>query len=315
MSNVSGAGTRWNAPNYLGDLFLIGANQTPFLGILGGLEGARTKVTKDFEFSLASPYALEAAAQPAITETASLTAPTAVTYVRGQDVNTVQIFQKQVSLSYSKLSSMRNLSGLAIAGNEPADTDELAFQKAAAMRQVAVDMEFTFLQGAYQKATNAGVAAKTRGIIAACTTSTVAASAAAFSKTLLDQLLRAMAGNGAVFQTMTLFANAFQVNSISDEYGYAPMSTTTGGIAVQTILTDFCTLAVKFDPFMPTDTILIADMAWCAPVCLPVPGKGTIFYETLSKTGAGESGQIYGQFGLDYGPEEYHGTITGLATS
>ena len=34
-----------------------------------------------------------------------------------------------------------------------------------------------------------------------------------------------------------------------------------------------------------------------------------------SKTGAAEKGQIYMQAGLDYGAEEYHGKITGLATS
>ena len=45
------------------------------------------------------------------------------------------------------------------------------------------------------------------------------------------------------------------------------------------------------------------------------PGKGVLFYEELSKTGASEKGQIYGQLGLDYGPEEFHGKITGLATS
>jgi hypothetical protein len=61
--------------------------------------------------------------------------------------------------------------------------------------------------------------------------------------------------------------------------------------------------------------LLIADLAVCSPVFLPVPEKGVLFYEELSKTGASEKGQIYGQIGLDYGPEEYHGTITSLATS
>ena len=51
------------------------------------------------------------------------------------------------------------------------------------------------------------------------------------------------------------------------------------------------------------------------PVALPVPGKGILFYEALSKTGAAEKGQIYGQLGIDYGPEEFHGTITGLKTT
>jgi hypothetical protein len=47
----------------------------------------------------------------------------------------------------------------------------------------------------------------------------------------------------------------------------------------------------------------------------PVPEKGVLFFEELSKTGASEKGQLFGMLGLDYGPEEYHGKITGLTTS
>jgi len=48
---------------------------------------------------------------------------------------------------------------------------------------------------------------------------------------------------------------------------------------------------------------------------LPVPGKGVLFYEELSKVGAAETGQIFGQFGLDYGPKEFIGKISGLSVS
>jgi hypothetical protein len=55
-------------------------------------------------------------------------------------------------------------------------------------------------------------------------------------------------------------------------------------------------------------------------VTQPVPGKsylpdGMFFLEELSKTGAAEKYQMYGQLSLDYGSQKYHGTITGLATS
>jgi len=50
-------------------------------------------------------------------------------------------------------------------------------------------------------------------------------------------------------------------------------------------------------------------------VFCPVPGKGLLFYDEVAKSGASNGGQLYGQIGLDYGAEEYHGTITGLATS
>ena len=84
---------------------------------------------------------------------------------------------------------------------------------------------------------------------------------------------------------------------------------------IKQIETDFAMLGVVWAPQMVTSTLLIADLAFCSPVFLPVPEKGVLFYEELARTGASEKGQIYGQMGLDYGPEEYHGKITSLSTS
>jgi len=320
MANTNAAGTVWNCPNYTGELYLIGANQTPFLNMAGGLQGGRVRVVGDFQFPMAQPWALESASQPAITETDSLTAPTAWTYVREQDVNTVQIHQKQVSISYAKQSVTGQVTAdgttglIDITDGQPVQ-NERDFQIAANMRQIAVDVEYTFLNGAYQQATAANVAAKTRGIITACTTNTVAAGNAALSKDHINEVLREMATNGAEFREPVLFCNAFQKQAISELYGYAPESRNVGGVNILQIETDFCLLGIVWAPRVPAATILIADMAVVSPVYLPVPGKGVLFYEELAKDGASEKGQIYGQVGLDYGPEEFHGTITGLATS
>lgn len=319
MANTNAAATVWNCPNYVGELYLIGANQTPFLNMIGGLQGGAVRTVNTFQFPMAQPYALEAASQPAITETTSLTAPTAWTYVRSQDVNTCQIYQRQVSVSYAKQSVTGQITadgttGLAQLGEQPVQ-NERDFQIATHMRQIAIDAEYTFLNGAYQQATAANVAAKTRGIITACTTNTVAAGAAALTKALIDQLLRTMAGNGAEFRNAVIFVNAFQKQQISNIYGYAPQDRNVGGFNIKQIETDFAVLGIVYAPRVPAATLLVADLAVVKPVYLPVPEKGVLFYEELSKTGASESGQIYGQMGLDYGPEEYHGTITGLSTS
>jgi len=282
---------------------------------MGGLNGSRSKATSSFKFPVAQPWSLESASQPAITETASLTAPTPTTYVRAEDTNTVQIFQEQVSVSYAKQSVSGEISGLSVLGFQQPVGNEKEFQIAANLRQIALDAEYTFLNGAYQAATNAGVAAKTRGIITAATTNTIAAGSAALSKTLIDQLMRTMAGNGAQFIQPVVFCNAFQKQKLTDIYGYAPESRTVGGLNIRQIETDFAVVSIVYDPQVPAGTLLVADMSVVYPVFLPVPDKGVLFYEELSKTGASESGQIYGQMGLDYGPEEYHGTITGLATS
>jgi len=320
MANTNNPATVWNCPNYTGELFMIGANQTPFLNMIGGLQGARIRTVGDFQFPLAQPWALNAAAQPAITETASLTAPTAWTYVRAQDVNTCQIYQTQVSVSYAKQSVVGQATadpttGLIDVGDDQPVQNERDFQIMAHMRQISINVEYTFLNGAYQQATSAAVAAKTRGIITAATTNTVNAAAATLSKPLIDQLLRTMAGNGAEFAEPVIFCNAFQKQRISDIYGYAPEDRNIGGFNIKQIETDFAILGIVWAPQVPAATLLIADLSVCAPVFLPVPEKGVLFYEELAKSGASENGQIYGQIGLDYGPEEYHGTITNLATS
>lgn len=320
MANANAAGTSWNCPNYTGELYLIGANQTPFLNMIGGLQGGRVRTVRDFQFPLAQPWALESAAQPQITETTSLTAPTPWTYVRGQDVNTVQIFQRQVSISYVKQSVTGQITADATTGlvdgsdGQPVQS-ELDFQISAHMRQIAVDVEYTFLNGTYSQATAANVAAMTRGIVTGATTSRVNAASATLTKALFDQLLRTMAAAGAQFLNPVVFCNAFQKQKLSDIYGYAPQDRNVGGVNIKQLETDFAMLGVVWAPQMVTSVLLIADLAFCSPVFLPVPGKGVLFYEELARTGASESGQIYGQIGLDYGPEEMHGQLYGLATS
>lgn len=318
MANSNAATTQWNSPNYVGELYLIGANQTPFLNMVGGLQGGGVSLAS-MEFAVAQPWALEAAAQPAITETASLTAPTAWTYVREQDRNVCQIHQKAISVSYlaqsvSGMITANATTGLSLPGDQPVQ-NEFDFQVAAALQQIAVDVEYTFLHGSYQLGTSAAVAYKTRGIVTACSTNAVAAGAGALTKTLLDQLIRTMAGNGAVFRNAVIFCNAFQKQQISNIYGYAPEDRNVGGVNIKQIETDFAMLGIVWTPKIDTDTVLIADLSVCRPVFCPVPGKGVLFRDALAKSGASEAEQIYGQIGLDYGPEEYHGKITGLSTS
>lgn len=313
MSQVA-AGTVWNLPNYAGLLFTADETNTKFLTMIGGLtEGGMQ--TGNFEFPTASTYDFPAAAQPAITETASLTAPTAISFVRDQSKNVTQIFHEQVSISYVKMSNDTRLSGINTAGasnNAPSEKD---FQIARALEHIARDIEYTFLNGSYQISTDAGTANKTRGMLELCTVNTVAAASATFSKALMDELLIEMNTNGAPFKNIVIFCNAFQKVKISDAYGYAPEHRNVGGVNIEQIETDFGRFGIVLNRFMPTDDILLAEMSEISPVFQPVPGMGNFFYEQLSKIGAAESGQIFGQIGLNHGPAFLHGTLTGLATS
>ena len=312
MSNVA-AGTTWNLPQYAGELFTASPTETPFLSMIGGLSDGGLQ-TDNFEFPTDQQYTHETAGQPAITETASLTAPTAISYVRAQSKNVAQIFMEKVSISYERQSNQGRLSGINTAGVEGVPLTEKDFQIAAALEKIARDMEYTSFQGTYQIATSAAVANKTRGIIAAAGT-TLAAAGARLSKSLMDQILQAAWDAGARFVNPVIWVGGFQKTQISDIYGYAPTDRNIGGVNVKQIETDFGTFGVELSKFVPAGTLTIADMAFIKPVFQPVPDKGNFFYEELSKAGASEDGQIYGKFGLAHGPGFMHATITGLATS
>jgi len=313
MANVA-AGTVWNVPNYVGELFTSDMINTPFLSAMGGLTGGMQ--TTNFEFATDSQYDQETASQPAITETASLTAPTAISYVRSQNKNVTQIFHEQVSLSYAKLSNGGRLSGINTAGSANNVVSELDWQIARALEKIARDVEYTFINGVYQISTASNVANKTRGIIAATSTNAVAAAGATLSKALVDQLLRTMHTNGAIFKNLVIMCNGFQKQKLSDIYGYAPEDRNVGGVNIKQIETDFGNIGIMpAHRFMPTDTVQFVEMDVVAPVFQLVPEKGNLFYESLAKTGAGEQGQIFGQIGLNHSSEYFHGKITGLSTS
>lgn len=311
-TNVSAVADSFSAPNYLGELFLVGQNQTPFLNMLGGLSGGGKSVNA-FQFPVSQEWNLDAGAQPAITETASLTAPTPRTYVRGQTYNTCQIFQKAVTVSYTKQSQVGAMSGINVEGNNVV-RDEKTFQINANLKQIAKDVDYTFINGVYQAASDAATAAKTRGMLATITTNAVAAGTAALTETHIATLVKTMADNGCPFTRPVLFAGSSQIQKITALYQgkFLTDSRDVGGTAVKTIITDFCELGIIWAPSMPAGSIMVADMAYINPVFLPVPGKGFLFYEELAKTGAAEKGQIYGQIGLDHGVEMFHGKITDL---
>lgn len=116
----------------------------------------------------------------------------------------------------------------------------------------------------------------------------------------------------------TLIVNSTQKMKISSAFANAygkfqETSRTVGGVAVDSIVTDFGTVNVMLSPFVPQDAVLAVALSECQPVFLEVPGKGHFFAEPLAKTGASDEVQLYGEVGLAYGNERDHGLITGLA--
>ena len=307
-------GYRADLPNYAGQLFTASREVTPFLSMIGGINGAKT--TKSLSFPITSEYTITNVAQPAITEKVAAAGPPAPkNFTRGQTHNTVQIFQEGIQISYVTRATMGQMTGLNIAGQKNNVGDEKDFQILLSLQKVARDVDYSFLHGAYVVYADEDSAFTTRGIVTAAVSNTTAEGGATFTKALFNAALIDAISNGAKFINPVIFCGAFNKTKFSDVYGYAPESRTYGGLAIDTILTDFGVMGVVFEPHLTSSTILVADLAVCNPVFANIPGKPELFYEELAKDGAAEKGQLFGMLGLDYGPEWMHLTMTGLATS
>lgn len=307
----------FNTLNYSGLLYNKANTDTPFLNLISG----NVKYTNSVEFVCGQYYTSEEGAIPEISETASLTAPDATFVTRNQLSNVTQIFHESVAISYAKQSNMATLSGVNIANQSANPQDELDFQVARKMEKIKRSIEKTFIQGTYNKAAADNQVNKTRGMVAAITTNVVAASGAALDLWLLDEAVRGISSNGGDISNLYVFVNSenlLQVNGNAIEMGMpiGVAKDTEFGIQVRDVILPVgATVKLVLGAFIPSGTALIFNPKYIGPVEQPVPSKGNFFLEELAKTGAGAKYQIFGQIGLDHGPEWFAAKITGLSTT
>ena len=297
-------------------LFNKGNTRTPFMSMISG----KTKYTNSVEFILGQEYQSEDGDIPAISETASLTAPDPSYITRSQNTNVTQIFQDAVAISYAKMSNMGTLSGANIAGQQANPMDELDFQVGNKMRKLARSIEKTFIQGKYNKATTAATINKTRGMDEAIKTNVIAASNAPLDIWLVNDLVQKIRDNGGDISNLVLWLDTVTLNQLNGsavesgvEMGQAYSNEY--GIQVRDLLLPIGRIRTALGEFIPSGTAYAFNFDAISPVEQPVPGKGNFFLEPLAKEGAGDKYQIFGQIGLDYGNELLHGKITGLSTS
>ena len=308
--------TSFGVLNYSGMLFNKGNTRTPLSSIIGG----RAKTTNHVEFVTGQEFTSGGGAQPAISETASLTAPDATVVAREQKTNVTQIFQESVGISYAKQSNMGTLSGINIANQQATPMNELDFQVAAKMMKINADIEYTFISGVYNKATDDSKINKTRGLVPAITTNTKAMASKPLGLWDIADMVKKIYGQNAPTTGLCLWCDAttmFQINADAVQNGLSvvPASREINGIALSSVVTPIGVVYLYLGEYLPGGTALLLNLDVLAPVFQPVPGKGNFFLEELAKTGAGQKYQLFGQIGLDHGPEWYHGKFTGISTS
>ncbi|MBR0425840.1 MAG: DUF5309 family protein [Clostridia bacterium] len=309
--------TSFGVLNYSGMLFNKGNTRTPLSSIIG----RKAKTTNHVEFAVGQYFdSTGTASQPAISESASLTAPDATVVTRTQMTNVTQIFQESLGISYAKQSNMGTLSGLNVANQQANPINELDFQVAAKIQKIQRDIEFTFIQGAYNKATSDATINKTRGLVTAITTNVTAMSSKPLGLWDIADMVKKIYGQNAPTDGLVLWCDAvtmFQINADAVQNGLTvvPAAREINGIALSSVVTPIGIVYLYLGECLPAGTALLLNLDVIAPVYQPVPGKGNFFLEPLAKTGAGEKYQLFGQIGLDHGPEWYHGKFTGIAQS
>lgn len=306
--------TSFGVLNYSGMLFNKGNTRCPLSSIIGG----RAKTTNHVEFATGQEYTTAGGTQPAISETASLTAPEATVVTRTQKTNVTQIFQETVGISYGKMSNMGTLSGINIANQQENPMNELDFQVAAKMQKVNRDIEFTFVQGTYNKATTDATINKTRGLTEAIESNVVAMASKPLGLWNIADGVKKVYEANAPQDSLVLWCDAttmFQINADAVQNGLTviPAAREINGIKLSSVVTPLGVVYLYLGEFLPKGTALLLNLDVISPVYQPVPGKGNFFLEKLAKTGAGEQYQLFGQIGLDHGPEWYHAKFTGIA--
>lgn len=306
--------TSFGVLNYSGMLFNKGNTRCPLSSIIGG----RAKTTNHVEFVTGQEYTTAGGTQPAISETASLTAPEATIVTRTQKTNVTQIFQETVGISYGKMSNMGTLSGINIANQQENPMNELDFQVAAKMQKVNRDIEFTFVQGTYNKATTDSTVNKTRGLTEAIESNVIAMASKPLGLWNIADGVKKVYEANAPQDGLVLWCDAttmFQINADAVQNGLTviPAAREINGIKLSSVVTPLGVVYLYLGEFLPKGTALLLNLDVISPVYQPVPGKGNFFLEQLAKTGAGEQYQLFGQIGLDHGPEWYHAKFTGIA--
>jgi hypothetical protein len=242
MAGITGQGTTFNLPNYVGELFAVTPTDTPFLSAIGGLTGGEAATGVLFQWQ---GYDLRAA-DKLRQRVEGANAPTAEARVRFNVNNVVEVHQEALEISYTKSAATGqfNSTGSAhpgavgIAGSNPV-LDEMEWQTRQALIQIARDVEKSFIGGTFQNPVDNSTPRKTRGILQATATN------ATDKAVLLSGGAATIATNGTVTETHAftggepVIARALTTGAIGvlDEdqiyYVVNPVGTTTFQLAVR----------------------------------------------------------------------------------
>lgn len=308
---VAGLGTTFNLPNYGGELFTIAPDDTRFLTAIGGLSQGGGVIVGSPEVEWQADVIGDPNLSPALE---GADAPTGSNLRRGNFDNLVEIYHDSFGVSYTAQAARSLMAGIASGQVNPV-ANEVAHQTQVKLRQAGIHWNKRLLTGVYHKPADDTEARSTRGLLNVPTTNVVDLESAALAEVdVLDFLQGVWSSHGIVGSLEpTILVGATLKRGLGKLFikdkGYQEASRTIAGVSVDTIMTDFGSVNVMLERNIPATTLAFAHLGLCKPVFLLVPDKGFLFVEPLAKTGSKDRYQLYGECGLEYGPEMAHGAM------
>jgi hypothetical protein len=322
---------RFTHPNYQGELFVTDrkfpSRTLQLLGVLGDSPAGEGTIqgfdiVNSTEFAVAQTYAIPAHAADR-SKLEGQAAPADIDTGRAQTSNVLQVWQEAIGVDYTKLGSIGELAGVNTAGAVNPVQSEVDFQAAAALTVIKRNLNWTVINQTYRKPINNATTRRTRGFIEACTSTRLlnGGTPRAVSMALLDSFMESIVNAGGIVdgEGMVVAAGTAQLRRLNDLFRVDKLkiddSRTEAGVRVRTVLTTFGAFNFYHEPDMPAGSLLAINFSVASIVGMPIGSKGILFTELLSKTGASERYQMYGELGLRHGPEFYHGLLGDLITT
>lgn len=323
---------------FIGMVYNADPKKTSFMQ---AISAAGIKFTTNRKFATNVEWTVGTSTQPAISETASLTGPTPVSFPDTQRENVTQIFQEIVTITRAVDISQGAISGVATVGLSPEETDPKIKQINRAMKKTARDLNFTLINGTFSDAgqSNATNPNKTKGILEAITTNVVDAGTTALDKAKIDELIKDIFDNGPrSLDDTVLFVNSSKKQAITLIYSTAELLQVdrdrfTGGANLTKIVTDFGDVFLMVDNDVPNDTVFAVTLLDEDGRQVIAPIHGALKSEEMMELGedipfnvnepthllikelsqiGGRKFEIYHESGLQHGPEFFHGKIINL---
>ena len=313
-ATVTGSDTTFDVaevgPFQEGDLIRPG-NSTEVM-IVTGISGDTLTVSRGYgstsQATLADGMALTILGNAALE---GAEAPAARFTSRSRKQNYTQIFTAGVEVSGSMQASQQH--GIA---------DEVDYQKQERMRELLRDLENTIINGVAPASGQQGSATVRRtmnGIIHSIATNTFTPGAGgmpsgdsgALDEALLNAALRAVwdQSSGTIDTIVCGGAQKRKINAFATgSRAYLPEDTTYSDM-VSVYESDFGVARVILSRWVPSDTVLLLDSSRIG--VLPLQGR-SFHYKPLAATGDSVTGQVIGEYTLEFKNENAHGVLSGL---